>query len=160
MGDILTAPVSTAVPAHADLPAHGGNRRPGGIHGRPGLCPQHGAAAVGRGGHAGAWDAGRGGVLAGHGRCPHRKERPLGPLQFVHGEEGLEQAVRATEAMRPGQDTRLDAAALEAIARDVPSTSLPRDQVVGRPVVDVVVAAGLQPSKGAVRRLVQNGGLR
>lgn len=81
-------------------------------------------------------------------------------MQFVHGEEGLEQAVRATEAMRPGQDTRLDAAALEAIARDVPSTSLPRDQVVGRPVVDVVVAAGLQPSKGAVRRLVQNGGLR
>jgi len=94
--------------------------------------------------------------------APNTAQRRLAEevTRFVHGEEGLEQAVRATEAMRPGQDTRLDAAALEAIARDVPSTSLPRDQVVGRPVVDVVVAAGLQPSKGAVRRLVQNGGLR
>jgi hypothetical protein len=36
--------------------------------------------------------------------------------RFVHGEEGLAQALKATEALRPGAATALDAATLEAIA--------------------------------------------
>ncbi|XAR62578.1 Tyrosine--tRNA ligase [Bertholletia excelsa] len=48
--------------------------------------------------------------------------------RFVHGQEGLEEALRATEALRPGAETRLDWQTIEKIAGDVPSCSLPYDQ--------------------------------
>ena len=59
------------------------------------------------------------------------------------------------QALKPGADTQLNAAALEAIAEEAPSAELPRAEVVGASVVDVAVAAGLQPSKGAARRLIK-----
>jgi len=59
------------------------------------------------------------------------------------------------QALAPGADTTLDAAALEAIAGEAPSATLPRDAVVGAALADVAVAAGLQPSKGATRRLIK-----
>lgn len=80
--------------------------------------------------------------------------------RFVHGEDGLQQALAATAALKPGADTQLDAAALEAIAAEAPSAELPRSQVVGAALVDVAVAVGLQPSKGAARRLIKGGGFR
>lgn len=60
-----------------------------------------------------------------------------------------------SQALKPGADTALDAAALEAIAEEAPSATLPRAQVVGATVVDVAVATGIQPSKGAARRLIK-----
>lgn len=60
----------------------------------------------------------------------------------------------------PHRDPIDAAVALQAIAGDVPSVTLPRSEVVDKPVVDVFVAAGLQNSKGAARRLIQNGGVR
>ncbi|EFN56179.1 hypothetical protein CHLNCDRAFT_48743 [Chlorella variabilis] len=80
--------------------------------------------------------------------------------RFVHGEEGLRQALKATEALAPGAATKLDADSLEAAAGDAPSASLPRDQVVGAPLADVMVAVGMQPSKAAVRRMIKGGGVR
>lgn len=80
--------------------------------------------------------------------------------RFVHGEEGLKQALSATEALKPGSDTRLDIVALQAIAAEAPSATLPRSQVVGRSIAEVAVAAGLQSSKGAARRLIKGGGFR
>lgn len=79
---------------------------------------------------------------------------------FVHGEQGLEQAQKATAALRPGSETLLDTASLEAIASDAPSATLPRSKVVDVLLADVMVAVGLQPSKGAVRRMIKNGGVR
>ncbi len=75
--------------------------------------------------------------------------------RFVHGEEGLQQALKATEALAPGADTALDADTLEAIAGDAPSATLPRDVVVGVPLVDLVARVELQPSKAAVKRLIK-----
>jgi tyrosyl-tRNA synthetase len=80
--------------------------------------------------------------------------------RFVHGEEGLQQAIKATEALAPGAATKLDADSLEAIAGDAPSATLPRDQLVGAPLADVMVEVGMQPSKGAVRRMIKGGGVR
>lgn len=80
--------------------------------------------------------------------------------RFVHGEEGLQQAIKATEALAPGAATKLDADSLEAIAGDAPSASLPRDQLVGAGLADVMVAVGMQPSKAAVRRMIKGGGVR
>ncbi|KAL4438252.1 hypothetical protein ABPG77_010613 [Micractinium sp. CCAP 211/92] len=80
--------------------------------------------------------------------------------RFVHGEEGLQQAIKATEALAPGAATKLDADSLEAIAGDAPSATLPRDQLVGAGLADVMVAVGMQPSKAAVRRMIKGGGVR
>lgn len=78
--------------------------------------------------------------------------------RFVHGEDGLQQAIKATQALAPGATTQLDAATLEG--SDAPSASLPWDQVVGCHLADVMVAVGMQPSKAAVRRMIKGGGVR
>ncbi|CAD6263478.1 unnamed protein product [Miscanthus lutarioriparius] len=79
--------------------------------------------------------------------------------RFVHGEEGLEEALKATEALRPGAQTQLDAQTIEGIADDVPSCSLAYDQVFKSPLVDLAVSTGLLTSKSAVKRLIKQGGL-
>ncbi|PNW74377.1 hypothetical protein CHLRE_13g606050v5 [Chlamydomonas reinhardtii] len=79
--------------------------------------------------------------------------------RFVHGEEGLAQALKATEALKPGAATQLDAATLEEVAGDAPSASLPRASVAGAPLADVMVAIKLQPSKSAARKLIKGGGV-
>lgn len=45
---------------------------------------------------------------------------PPAPRRFVHGEEGLQQALKTTEALRPGSTTQLDVATLEDIASEWP----------------------------------------
>lgn len=91
---------------------------------------------------------------------PNTAQRRLAEevTRFVHGEEGLAQALAATQGLAPGAATKLDKFALEAIAADIPSVSLPIEKVEGQMIVDVFVAAGLFPSKGAVRRQIKNGG--
>ncbi|XP_024369526.1 tyrosine--tRNA ligase, chloroplastic/mitochondrial [Physcomitrium patens] len=78
--------------------------------------------------------------------------------RFVHGEQGLTEALKATQALAPGAAAALDSQTLEAIAQDVPSCSISYS-VVGKPLVDVSVSTGLLQSKAAVRRLIKQGGL-
>lgn len=59
------------------------------------------------------------------------------------------------QALAPGADTKLDAATLEAAAGSAPSAELPYDEVVGRPLVDVMAAVKLQDSKAAGKRLIK-----
>ena len=79
--------------------------------------------------------------------------------RIVHGEEKLQVALKVTEGAAPGQETHLDAEVLESIAADMPSIVLKRGEVVGSKLIDLLVLAGLQPSKGEARRLVRNGGV-
>lgn len=79
--------------------------------------------------------------------------------RIVHGEEGLKRAINATKAAAPGGETELNAESLEAIASDIPSTSLSKEEIIDHLLIDVITKIGLQPSKGAVRRLIQNGGV-
>lgn len=79
--------------------------------------------------------------------------------KIVHGEEGLNKALRATQGAAPGAVTKLDAELLESIAGDMPSISLNAHEVVGQKIVDVIVKVGLQASKGDARRLIKNGGV-
>ncbi|CAG7890954.1 unnamed protein product [Brassica rapa] len=79
--------------------------------------------------------------------------------RFVHGEEGLKEAVKATEALRPGAETKLDWNLIERIAEDIPTCSLPIDRVSGVSIVDVSVSAGLFESKSAARRTLKQGGV-
>lgn len=77
----------------------------------------------------------------------------------VHGEAGLRLARRASEALFGGSLDGLGADELLGVFRDVPSASLPRGAVEGRPVWQVASAAGLCSSNGQARRLIANGGL-
>ena len=80
-------------------------------------------------------------------------------VRCVHGEAGLKIAQQATDALFGGALDGLDAATLEKIFANVPSAELAREKVVGRPVWEVAAEAGLTPSKGEARRLLQQGGL-
>ncbi|EMS54027.1 Tyrosyl-tRNA synthetase [Triticum urartu] len=95
------------------------------------------------------------------GYVPNTVQRRLAEevTRFVHGQEGVEEALKATEALRPGAQTQLDSQTIEGIADDVPSCSLPYDQVLKSPLVDLAASTGLLASKSAVRRLIKQGGL-
>ncbi|KAL3516648.1 hypothetical protein ACH5RR_023550 [Cinchona calisaya] len=95
------------------------------------------------------------------GYVPNTAQRRLAEevTRFVHGQEGLEEAVKATVALRPGAATRLDAKTIEGIGEDVPSCSLPYDQVLSLSLLDLSVSTGLLESKSAARRLLKQGGL-
>ncbi|KAG9442518.1 hypothetical protein H6P81_018372 [Aristolochia fimbriata] len=79
--------------------------------------------------------------------------------RFVHGEEGLREALKATEALRPGAETKLDWQTIEGIAEDVPSCTIAYNQVVDASVVELSVLTGLFGSKSAARRMLKQGGL-
>ncbi|MQM11671.1 hypothetical protein Taro_044581 [Colocasia esculenta] len=89
------------------------------------------------------------------GYVPNTAQRRLAEevTRFVHGKEGLEEALKATEALKPGAETELNSETIEGIAEDVPSCSLQYAQVVGSSLVDLSVSSGLLRSKSAVRRL-------
>ncbi|KAL9266960.1 Tyrosine--tRNA ligase, chloroplastic/mitochondrial-like protein, partial [Drosera capensis] len=92
---------------------------------------------------------------------PNSAQRRLAEelTRFVHGQEGLDEAVKATEALKPGSDTKLDWETIEGIAEDVPSCSLSYDEVLDISLIDLSVSAGLLDSKSAARRLLKQGGL-
>lgn len=77
----------------------------------------------------------------------------------VHGEQGLAAAKQTTDVLFGGSVQGLSAATLEAIFANVPSATLARAEAIGKPVFEVIAAAGMAASKGEARRLVQQGGL-
>lgn len=94
---------------------------------------------------------------------PNTAQRRLAEevTRFVHKEDGLSQALKATAALAPGAaGTALDPQTLEAAAGDAPSVTLPVSKVVDQHLTDVMVMAGLLPSKAAVKRLIAGGGVR
>ncbi|MCH9610921.1 MAG: Tyrosine--tRNA ligase [Chlamydiales bacterium] len=74
---------------------------------------------------------------------------------LVHGEEGLEEAQRLTNAARPGAKTELSSDVLQ----ELPQHALPSGDVVGQKLVDLLAKAKLCGSKGEARRLIQGGGV-
>ena len=79
--------------------------------------------------------------------------------RLVHGEEGLQTAIRVTEGVAPGSQTKLDSVLLESLAADMPSCQLDMEQVKNVKLIDLLVQIGLQASKGDARRLIRNGGV-
>ena len=95
------------------------------------------------------------------GYVPNTAQRKLAEevTRFVHGQDGLEEALKATEALKPGAETKLDWKTIEGIAEDVPSFSMKLDQVLNYGLVDLSVSTGLLDSKSAARRMLKQGGL-
>lgn len=79
--------------------------------------------------------------------------------RIVHGEGGIQTALRVTEGAAPGAKTKLSAEILEAIGRDMPNFSVKSNETLETKLIDLIVKMGLQTSKGDARRLIQNGGV-
>jgi len=80
--------------------------------------------------------------------------------RLIHGDTALENAQKASAAMFGGDLSGLDEATLSDIFSEVPSSSLDKSLLLaGNSLVDLLVGAGVFPSKGDARRMVKNGGL-
>ncbi len=78
--------------------------------------------------------------------------------RFVHGEEGVQAALRVTEGLLPGSEAQLSADVLKEIAADMPYVQLGLSEVLGQKCADLLVKVGLVSSKSEAGRLVKNGG--
>jgi tyrosyl-tRNA synthetase len=78
--------------------------------------------------------------------------------RFIHGEAGLAIALKVTEAIAPGSDATLDGDTLRELEKDMPTSELTSNEVVGQKYVDIGVKIGLFPSKTEGGKLIKNGG--
>lgn len=79
--------------------------------------------------------------------------------RIIHGEEGLNTALRVTTAAAPGSDTALNAEVLEALSKDMPCHTLKAHELLECKIIDVISNLKLQPSKSEARKLLRNGGV-
>jgi len=78
--------------------------------------------------------------------------------RFVHGEEGLQIALKVTQAALPGSQALLDPAVLKEIKGDISSAKLSRDEVIHKKYVELLVLTQLLSSKSEAVKLIKNGG--
>ncbi len=80
--------------------------------------------------------------------------------RLVHGEQALQNAVGASEAMFGGDLSGLDEATLMDVFSEVPSEEIDRGTLTsGGSLLDLLVERGIFQSKGEGRRMIKNGGL-
>lgn len=80
---------------------------------------------------------------------------------FIHGPTALEQALQASRILFGEAITDISEATLLTIFQDTPSSDISASLFTDgeASIVDLVVAAGLAPSKGEARRTIQGGGI-
>ncbi len=96
--------------------------------------------------------------------APHKRagQRKLAEevTRMVHGEEALQNAQKATNAMFGGDLIGLDKTTLLDIFSEVPSVEMPISTLSQKTLLlDMLVETGAFTSKGEGRRMVKNGGL-
>ena len=81
--------------------------------------------------------------------------------RMIHGETALARAEQASAALFGGDISGLDAADIEDIFAEVPSSEVGAAALAdgGVPVVDLLVGSGLATSKADARRKIQGGGI-
>lgn len=78
---------------------------------------------------------------------------------LLHGQDETVKAERASEVLFGGELRELDAATLQDIFSDVPSSTIASAELsAGIGIQDLLVKAKLADSKGAARRLIESGG--
>ncbi len=77
--------------------------------------------------------------------------------RLVHGEKGVENALKTTAAVTPGK-LEFNEDSLNEVAKNMPNIELKMADVIGHSFVEVSVKSGLISSKSEARRLIQNGG--
>ncbi|QHJ71724.1 tyrosine--tRNA ligase [Planococcus halotolerans] len=76
--------------------------------------------------------------------------------KLVHGESALEDAQRITKALFSGDLKALSASEMKAAFKDVPSIEMEREP---KSIVDLIVEAGISPSKRQAREDITNGAI-
>ncbi len=98
-------------------------------------------------------------------RSPERREAQQRLAEeitrLVHGEAGLQKAQQASHVLFSGNLEGLSADDLLNVFADVPAGEISRAQLEasGVPLVDLVAAAGFEPSKSRARTLIGGGGV-
>ncbi|HJT55472.1 MAG TPA: tyrosine--tRNA ligase [Ktedonobacteraceae bacterium] len=81
--------------------------------------------------------------------------------RMVHGEANLRKTMQASQVLFGGEITDLSAGEVLDIFAEVPSSEMSRTHFEGEstPLVDIVIACGFATSKGAARRMIEQGGI-
>jgi len=78
----------------------------------------------------------------------------------VHGQDALDNAMKASKAMFGGELTGLDEATLQDVFSEVPSSDLDRSILsADKTLLDILTENEVFASKGEARRMIKNGGL-
>lgn len=78
--------------------------------------------------------------------------------RLVHGQEALDNAIKVTEAAKPGHTANLDLKTLELLENELKPIFF-EESAIGRKWVDLIAEWQILPSKGDVKRLIKNQGL-
>jgi tyrosyl-tRNA synthetase len=81
--------------------------------------------------------------------------------KIVHGEQGVQKAIRATDALFGGVFIGLSNQELKDVFADAPSTCIVRERLSEEnfSITELLLQVHLCSSKGEVRRLIENGGV-
>ena len=108
-------------------------------------------------------------LMSAHDKSPEKRipQRHLAEAmtRWVHGEEGLVRAQRASAALFGGvsdkkknEHSSESIRDLRAVLKDAPTHVLKKEDVVDVPLVSVAVSSGAFKSKGEARRMIKSGG--
>ena len=80
---------------------------------------------------------------------------------LIHGESATAEAIRASEILFGGELEGISEATFKDIVGEVPSKEVERQKLedVGTPLLELLVHAGLCPSKGQARKDLEGGGI-
>jgi len=95
------------------------------------------------------------------GARPAQKALARAVTTIVHGESACADAIRASEILFGGGLDGVSEAVFADVVGEVPTKDLPRDALGGggMSLIDVLVHAGLSPSKGQARKDIEGGGI-
>jgi tyrosyl-tRNA synthetase len=89
------------------------------------------------------------------------KKLALELTRLVHGETSTADAVRASEILFGGSLEGITEAQFDEVIAEVPNSTLSRG-ILGQPasaLIEILIAAGLSPSKGQARKDIEAGGV-
>ncbi|MGH8500526.1 MAG: tyrosine--tRNA ligase, partial [Methylococcales bacterium] len=78
--------------------------------------------------------------------------------RIIHNEDGLQSALRATQAAAPGHATELNPEVFHQMMKDMPYVDLKKSDVVDQKYVEIAAKTGLASSKSEATRLITQGG--
>lgn len=79
--------------------------------------------------------------------------------RILHGQTGVDEALKITAAAAPGAKTQLDKETLEALAKELGKKNLSFADVIGKKLIDLLVKAEVVASKAEARRMLAGGGI-
>jgi len=79
-------------------------------------------------------------------------------VRIIHGDDAVSEARRCASVLFGESFDGISDDMLREIFADVPSQIIPREEAAALSIVDLLVKAGVTPSKGEARRLIQGGG--